>query len=1099
MRLFFFIFLFSIFLSAPVLAQEDVNELLRSECGLNDDGEIDVANGTICERDIAFGIVYEIFPSLVDELRPIWNLSFFDAVGNAPEEQVLMGEYHGDNVFLTMFDLFYSLVVVLIVIYFVLVLFHAGVRLFKGGDIISGGDRNDDAKTWSVGAIVGGGILLPYKSFFVGPMIVFSMAIFSLSMANLLTSVFYSANQSIFEDYSTPELMSLENVSNGEWERHNFMADSYYRYLTAMSLCQAETTSYKMSASSNYETVADYERRFSCEMGDNDNSVFMSDYWREDAEIPPFVWYSTSFTPNFGVGRYKYSSIDEVIFASRPQLSKACEIEEERPEGHSCGGVSVVSPNWTNNPLVALLDEPKALFDIVESMESQIKADMSGSQISSVVSSHWAELKSILRAALLEKAEDFIVDEDDNVLVAVDNEVMDTRAALQRVLADSARPHYQSASRMLHQAAMNALLFGSDFQYEQIHAVRSGSKKKGGNEPYLDGLDSHMSTARALAEWVRRGQCLDFQDGLENSKRTLDFLEGSETVLSSAAIARCLDIGGGEVLEYVEDKGDYGTEEYRQRALARFEEIKEDFGEAWEKQVNLLTEQRRGIERSFSDSVTDASLNRWWIDVRQKGYLAVADYLLNINQIIESYKNDVKQITNTYQFMKPQYDSKYVSFDSPKFDDTDAQYFPFSYAGDEIFNSTLPSFDKIDPLVSSGHWLLQREMLIRQKPLVYERGDLSNPSLSLDLTNFKLVEMFQLSETYFDRLGISLNYRDNQQEECLTDPEQCPFPLSDPLIELTLLGHDMVDAAVEFFSIALPVKVASKYLLENRNKKSEGSLSSAELEQLKGGMDGLGVVLFSLVDMASVGVDLLYDIVGPLMIGVLIMGAALAYLLPIIPKIYLYMKFVAWFMVVVMASFAILLWCIFYVRMREQQDIIRNAGLHFGIEILLSPTLASVTIIFAYYFFYLVAFAVGGTSLFLEGLPLFENQGIIRHYFDALFSLVLIFFIFIMGIRYVYQLMEDMMGELLTRLGVNHRAMDDKIGEFVKAMLFDKARRALDEGHAKTSQYGRRGYRNQLKARINEAQEGAAQFNAMYGGAGTNNNASPKNKEGGEA
>jgi hypothetical protein len=579
MRFFALILLLFSF-SYPTWADEEVNELLRSSCGLDQNGEIAVANGTICERDIAFGMLYEMFPSLVDELRPIWNLSFFDAVGEAPEEQVLMGDYHGDGVFLTLFDLFYSLVILLIVVYLFLVIGQAVVRLLKGGSIFNSGDREDDAKSWSIGAIIGGGILIPYKSFFVGPMIVFSMAIFSLSLANMFTSVFYSANQSIFEDYSTPEAMASDDISNGEWERHSFMADSYYRYMTTMALCQAETTSYKMSASSSYDTADEYTQRYRCEMAENESGVVMAENWNYETETPPFAWYEKGFSPNYGVGRYKYSSIDEIIFASRPQLSTACEIASERPKGHSCGGVSIVSPNWTNNPLIALLDEPQELFDIVESMESQISSDMSGSQIAAIVTSHWTTLKKLLREALIEKAEDFAVEDDDNSLVAVDNEVMDTRAALLRVLDESARVHYQNASRMLHQTAMNSLLFGSDFGYEQIHAVRSGSKKKGSNEPNFDGMASHLEKASELADWVRRGQCLDFQSGLENSARTLEFINGETELLSSMAIARCLDVGKGEILEYVENIKDYGTEEYRQRALERFEEIKTEFGTA---------------------------------------------------------------------------------------------------------------------------------------------------------------------------------------------------------------------------------------------------------------------------------------------------------------------------------------------------------------------------------------------------------------------------------------------------------------------------------------------------------------------------------------
>ncbi|MEG3765094.1 hypothetical protein [Alteromonas sp. 14N.309.X.WAT.G.H12] len=1070
---FFFTALLLIF-SFYASAQDAGNEAFRTDCGLDDEGSIKIADGTICDRDIAFGLINEIFPSLVEEIKPLWSLNYFSAVADTPEDQVLLGDYHGDEIFFTLSGLFYALIILLISVYLLFLTVHGIVRVLKGGSFINANSMNeDDVRSWAVGGAFAGIFLLPYKSFFVGQLLVFSLGTFSLTLANMATSVFYAGNQSLFKNYTQPEVVRDTDVSSGVWERHSFMADSYYRYLTSMSLCQQETVAYKVSASSWTTTTESYESRYSCEVGDNEDGDFLTEYWTDDSKIPPFGWYDTGFTPNYGVGKYRYSSLKNIVFETKPTRSDACLIEGDTLEPYHCGGVTISNPNWTNNPLIALLDEPSELFDILESMESGITADIQPTELKSLVSEHWTTLKALLEKALAEKSAAANLADEDNTLVSVDNEVMETRAALNRVLEDSARSHYQSASRMLHQAAMNALLFGSKHEYEQIHSVRSGARKTGSLALVESGISSHFQIAKELAKWIRRGQCLDFQDGLEKTQLTVDYLNGESDRLSAAASARCLDIDEKEVLERMGDLGEYGTEEYRQQALARFNEIKEEFNEDWTTHVELLTKQRRAIESSFSESVQEGTLDRWWVDVRQKGYLAVADYLKNINQVVESYKNDVRQITNTYQFMKPNYNSRYVSASVDTDRATDAQFMPYSYAGDEVFNSTYPEFTKVDPLVSSASWMMQREMLVRQKPL--DDG-------SHDMGTFKIFEMFSFSEDYLDRLGISFDYTDNDKELCLEDPSECPFPLSDPIVELTLLGHDMLDVGIEFFSIALPSKAISKAVLKRGPSNNGKTVSDDEMELLKTSMGEFGKTLFGLVDMASASIDIMYDLLGTLMVGVTIIGAVLAYVLPVIPQLYLYMKFVSWFMVVVMASFSVLLWCIFMFRFKEKRELIKSAGLHYGVEIMFSPTLSVVTTMFAYYFFYVVAFAVGVSSLFLEGLPLFKSTGVIRHYFDLLFSLVLIFFIFIMGLRYTYQLMEDMLGELLTRLGVNHKAMDDKIGDFVKAMLFDKGRQLLDSAHAKTANQGRREVRGELQSRIQKAQSKMGEYNEMYGG-----------------
>lgn len=1072
MRGFIFLVLFS--LSSFTFAQESATPISQ-ECGLNEDGSIAIADGTLCKQDIAFGNIYEIFPSLVEELKPIWKLNFFQSVGDEPETQILLGDYHGDAVFFVLFKLFFYLVILVLVVYSLFLVIHAIIRVLKGESLMAADFSEDDTKSWSIGAIVAGLFLFPFKNFFIGQMMVFSLGILSLSLANLTSSVFYAGNQAVFNDYTNPVIVEEESVTNGVWERHSFMADSYYRYLTTMALCQEETASYKVTASHWSTTADDYRKRYACELGENENDKFLAHHWYDTNSTPPFAWYDTAYGADKGVGKYRFSSIKDIVFETAPTKTSYCKVEDNTLKSHACGGVTIYNANWANNPLITLLDEPVELFEIIDSMEKAINPAMDAESLKVVVATHWGELRTLLSTAFNETSAAAQLVEEDNHLVALDNEIMDKRSALNRIYEDSARPHYQNASKLLHQTAMNALLFGSKHEYEQIHSVRSGARKTGKLELRENGIASHFSNAQALAKWVRRAQCVDYPEDLVHTATTLSFLQGETPLLPSTASARCLDMDDESILEYVGNLGEQEEEAFRDNAIARFAQIEDSFADEWDNRVGLLTAQRRAIESSFSESVTEGTLNRWWVDARQKGYLGIATYLKNISQVVETYKNDVRQITNTYQFMQPNFNTKYVSFDVEEKSGSSVRFRAFSYAGDEVLNSTYPLFKKVDPLVSSAQWLMQREMLLRQKPL--DNGN-------VDTDSFKIFEMIDLSKDYFDRLGISFSYKDNQQGLCLTDPTQCPFPLSDPLVELSLLGHDLVDAGIEFFSLALPIKYISGTVLKRNASSQEGAVvESKDIEKVKNAMGGLGAVIFGLVDIASVGVDLMYDLLGPLMVAVTIMGAALAYLLPIVPEVYLYMKFIAWFMVLVMASFSVLLWCLFIVRFKEKRDIIKSAGLHYGVEIMFSPTLATIATIFAYYFFYVVAFAVGSTSIFLSGLPLFESDSVIRNFFDTLFSLVLIFFIFIMGLRYVYQLMEDMMGELLTRLGVNHKAMDDKVGDFVKALLFDKARKLLDDAHKNHAKKGRREYRDQLAAKIQNAQHGMAEFNSMYGNA----------------
>jgi hypothetical protein len=178
------------------------------------------------------------------------------------------------------------------------------------------------------------------------------------------------------------------------------------------------------------------------------------------------------------------------------------------------------------------------------------------------------------------------------------------------------------------------------------------------------------------------------------------------------------------------------------------------------------------------------------------------------------------------------------------------------------------------------------------------------------------------------------------------------------------------------------------------------------------------------------------------------LGAALAYLLPLVPKIYLYLGFVSWLMVFVMASFSIMLLSLFWIRFHEKRDLIRTALLHYGIELAFKPTFNLLAVFFAAYFFYVVAFIVGGTMSFVWDLSS-DKDSFLMPYIEIIFILLVVTFVYIIGLRYVYQLMDDLAGEILSRLGVQNKKVKDKVSDFIKAILFDAAQEKTTELHDK--------------------------------------------------
>ena len=97
----------------PSIAQEatpspESEELRRiAECGM-DEGKVIPLDGTLCRDDIAFGMMYDFFPSVYNELIPFWGLSMFSALGDSPNVPESAGQYNGEDVMMVLYEMLYD-------------------------------------------------------------------------------------------------------------------------------------------------------------------------------------------------------------------------------------------------------------------------------------------------------------------------------------------------------------------------------------------------------------------------------------------------------------------------------------------------------------------------------------------------------------------------------------------------------------------------------------------------------------------------------------------------------------------------------------------------------------------------------------------------------------------------------------------------------------------------------------------------------------------------------------------------------------------------------------------------------------------------------
>jgi hypothetical protein len=149
-------------------------------------------------------------------------------------------------------------------------------------------------------------------------------------------------------------------------------------------------------------------------------------------------------------------------------------------------------------------------------------------------------------------------------------------------------------------------------------------------------------------------------------------------------------------------------------------------------------------------------------------------------------------------------------------------------------------------------------------------------------------------------------------------------------------------------------------------------------------------------------------------------------------------------MVVLMASFSILLWAMYWVRFKEKRQVIKDAGLHFGLEIMLKPSLSLLSVIYAWYFFYVIAFVIGGTISWINLLPLDGQGGMgMRYLLDPFFAWMLIAYVYFVGLSFSYKTMELMQSELFEKLGISGINEQNKMGMFLQTMIYQKGQQLL--------------------------------------------------------
>lgn len=1069
-------------LNSPLaLADESVAQVQQTSCG-QINGEVLSGDGSLCERDIALGFLFEIAPGILNYLTPLWRLEWFGSGAEGVSQNAMLNVMPNgasrfaftDSIFEILFQLFFNIIIICLVMYGGMLSISVVGRLVKGEALADPFSGKDGPKSWIFGGVIGGGLLVPLKGFFLGQLAIFSIGLLALSGANFLYSIILSSNQVLYSKSFNPvAIVENETATRKVQDRHDFLADIYYRNLIKMELCRTQSGSYLLSGEGHrFRTPGEYANAAACALPKQD---IVTPLLGKGVDVAGFIRTSTALPLGFVGESSEFPGATTFHFVNANNNATSCALDGEVLLDYECGSMEMLTPNWASNPLIRLFgnDADELINKHLVSLQTALPASAKKLDVASILDSHWLlfkeELTDKFSEAWVAEHGDFGPDK----LTAVSGDVVSRRDALRQAMLDNARPHLQQAAQFFFHSAMNMLMFGQSY-------MQNGTPLRDdwGN------LRNRMATVTKLASIVEQAQCAASRYDLHNSELTAAFLRGELMDLPADASARCLSVSDKKVLEFDENYGTSTKADNHDAIQARVNELSAEYKSEYADAVAKLAEQRREIEAAFSRAISSDDNNSWWINLRQQGYLSVGDYAQSVNTRVNGYKRQLKQVVNNFVVSPGVYDDRYLSTNLSGLYSIDSRYPSFSGRGGELFFATRPAKESMDPLISNAQWIVEQEKIIREAPFAVDGTDMIDAA----------TRVIGLSDVYLTRLGIGLKEGSKDPEKCLTDPKQCPFPLSDPIIELSLLGHDMVDIGIAFFAAAIPVKILSGKSMEQlfvaSEKRQSGSTGAApadplaKVEQMMGS-NGLTGRMFSVLKglaSASAVLDMMFDALSGLMALFLAFGMLLAYLLPLVPKLYIYFSFLSWFSVLVMASFAILLWAVFWIRFLEKREMLKRAGFHYAMELLLRPMLSLIAVVFASNFFYVSAFIVGVTMGWVFALPV-SGEGAfgIRAILDTFIVLVLLVMVYVVALRYAYQLMGDLSSELLKRLGVNDDRQQDKLSEFLQVILFDRAKNFVNNKmNVLDREYGRDAAKSHLLQRAKAAQMLAARHNKAF-------------------
>lgn len=978
----------------------NLNSLDVSNCGVERENKELVKKGSfeICKEDTAFNFLYKLMPEMFDDyIFYMFDLGEIEDLKNSPELK--------EDQFYKVGSTIISLLSIALTKYIPPLLFSINIiyiliiGLFnkqQTGEMFPASSGYSMKKfLFFFGLTVF--LLIPLGSYNIFQLILTIIAVIGICLANFIVSFEYNhLQESSFRPNDdsnlafTQEKLTSTKVGQGGID--------YTANLTKIALCRNVTSQALMQSSVYSITSQNLETHLNCTAGIIGNVDIANESFEDTNILDNLNEFPAFITHDLKEVDYKIntaiSTTDYVYFGVvRP---KNCSIVEY--VDYECGSIPVQTPNIFDNDLVNIIG--KEYFSLV--VNNTLNSINLKGKNKDIIYQGWEQLQKKADIELAKSLELEGTDQDYKLAY---------KAQKQRN-----GYAYKKLSYDYHQLILNGMTTG----------IVNATSSKEINQSILDqttnetisvyqnveAIKKDFLRANEIALKIEEYQCMLKSKGLSFSNNFLNQIISNKP--KNKTTTRCINYKELKVFGLNNNKNPIKTDENIKEKTELQAEIMKDLEEF----AIEIAQRRADIELSFSKSLEDINTKSYFVFLRKEGFLSISSTMLETSREIKVNENFFNALTGSNTFNQLTISNRMIADSINGVNIKDTEF--LSYNGQSDIFSKLPKNYNLEYYKNSMSYT---QSLIENNQEKIYRGEIGLEEIVISLFDNPIKPLKQA----IGAKDIDSKEYSSLMDACSQNILLCPVPDS-PINKLNQYGHHLLNKSIGFFGILASIKTYS-YInntttqLKNdaANKKNAIGNNKMVSKTFKY-MNTLGNMLGGMSEILSY-----FGVIVSLM---MICGAFLAYVLPLLPSFYFLIAFLNWILLFLQFFLVSAIIISSLVRWGEDKEILKKALYYYSIKTLLTLPLMVCGFLLAYSCLEMILFFLNITLDMLFNI--FSTSSIIMGMVSSVAQLVILIFIIYFSLKYSISLINVLPNTILKSLGVdtgdnNHSMITDII------------------------------------------------------------------------